>query len=363
MNKTVIFTYFAMTLLITSVSSAEVDFSASILRACQLEARQLWGDALKEYDKTLTENPALNFVRVKRARVLFEMGRVDDCLTDINLVLKATPHDENANFEIARTLSLSGKSEKAIDPYFKFLIQLPKEVQCLQLAKFSELKGDIAEAERGILGLRSNTIGKERMFVLFELGGFYERRGKFKQSAECFEAAAKLTLGDGRYQLYQLECFLNSAYCQLALGNFEAAILIIDQIPVFQKDEGMSIPAYLIDSALVIRCILSDAKVRSISEIEQKAIFHRLNDSPDYLHTIEGSTLSLMRGECDSKALYEQVSFRHNKTPGTRESAFGVTCLRLWFEARKSELVGSSLKKENIQNEFGLILTSRGIFW
>jgi tetratricopeptide (TPR) repeat protein len=71
---------------------------------------------LEVCDRVLAENPGLSPAHYLRGNALYEMGKVQESVADLDIAWRSQPDNPNAAYYLGRSLRASGRFEEAIEP-------------------------------------------------------------------------------------------------------------------------------------------------------------------------------------------------------------------------------------------------------
>jgi tetratricopeptide (TPR) repeat protein len=151
--------------------------------------------ALEGLDAALAADASLGQAHLLRARVLMDMHRIDDALSDLGQAVERLSEDYDLRLGYARLLVGSGRLDEAQNQFELLVEQKPQDPEILYALGLLSIEAEQLDQAEGYL-MRVLDLGKRIMDVYYELGRVEELRGNDTKAREWY---GRVVVGQDRY--------------------------------------------------------------------------------------------------------------------------------------------------------------------
>jgi len=156
--------------------------------------------AIEGYSKALELDPEIPDARERRAMALFQQGRFEEALPELEAVFRSTPSSAEVAGAYALVLSRSGRDLDAVEALEKAILEFPDDLALLHnLARLLATKPLSGRAEQAV-ALAERVVAKtggNDPRALDTLGFALAARGAKEESLRAFERAFRLARSNG----------------------------------------------------------------------------------------------------------------------------------------------------------------------
>lgn len=186
--------------------------------------RHQWAWAKKEYDDVIAAHPRNKTAYFHRAQVLTQLLNIPDAIRDYEFGIREFPQFVG-HCDLASLYARTGQFDKANEIYGKMIET--GESDAGVNSRYHELGKRFDVAEKAIKDAVPEWRREDRPGILSMVATFYERRGRFEDALRQYDVAIALSdecrVNGNDFYLFR------SALCQIALGNDDKALLLLDK--------------------------------------------------------------------------------------------------------------------------------------